>query len=176
MTALAAASPPGANRLLFNPSLAGGNALDRSPQVRGAYIGLDLRHTRADLIRAAMEGIALGLERALGVLRDLACLEDTMLVVGGCSKSALWRQIFADVYDMDIVQTNVDQGAAALGAMALAAVGSGLWPDFSRLDQIHQVVSITHPIPENRAQYARLIPIYRQAADYHAELGDLLAS
>ena len=56
MTAAAGRSPVGANRLLFNPSLAGGSSLDASPAVRGAFLGLDLGHTQADVIRATWKG------------------------------------------------------------------------------------------------------------------------
>jgi len=174
--ALAAQSPVGANRLLFNPSLGGGTTLDSSRNIRGAYLGLDLRHTQADLIRAAMEGIALGLRRVLDVLRELTPLADEMLLVGGGSRSALWRQICADVYNMTIVKTNIDQEAAALGAAAVAAVGTGLWPDFDRIDAIHKVEQITHPIAQNVMIYERLLPIFTKAAHYQAELGDMLAS
>jgi xylulokinase len=175
MTALAAESPVGANRLLFNPSLGGGTALDESRNIRGAYLGLDLGHTQADLIRAAMEGIALGLRRALDVFRDLTQLADEMLVVGGGSRSAVWRQIYADVYNMTIIKTNIDQDAAALGAAAVAAVGAGLWTDFSRIDDIHRIEQITHPIPQHTALYDRLLPIFVAAARFQSELGDMLA-
>lgn len=175
MTALAAGSPIGANRLLFNPALGGGTALDESRNIRGAYIGLDLCHTQADLIRAAMEGIALGLRRALDVFRDLTQLSDEMLVVGGGSRSALWRQIYADVYNMTILKTNIDQEAAALGAAAVAAVGTGLWTDFDRLDEIHRIEQVTHPVPEHVARYDGLLPIFVRAAGCQAELGDMLA-
>jgi xylulokinase len=137
---------------------------------------LDLRHTQADLIRAAMEGIALGLRRALDVLRKLTHLSDEMVIVGGGSRSALWRQIFADVYNMTIIKTDIDQQAAALGATAVAAVGVGLWPDFSRIDEIHKVEEITHPIPQNTAVYDRLLPVFVKAGQYQAELGDMLAN
>jgi xylulokinase len=70
MNAEAAKSPVGAGKLLFNPSLAGGSGSDRTPSVRGAYIGLDLKHTREDLIRSAMEGIALSLRIALDRLKE----------------------------------------------------------------------------------------------------------
>jgi xylulokinase len=176
MTALAAESSVGANQLLFNPSLGGGTALDGNRNIRGAYIGLDLRHTQADLIRAAMEGISLGLRRALDVLRKLTHLSDEMVIVGGGSRSALWRQIFADVYNMTIIKTNIDQQAAALGATAVAAVGVGLWSDFSRIDEIHKVEEITHPIPQNTAVYDKLLPVFVKAGQYQAELGDMLAN
>jgi xylulokinase len=176
MTALAEQSPPGANRLLFNPSLAGGTALDASPNVRGAYVGLDLRHTQADMIRAAMEGVALGLRLALDVLRGLSPISPEMVVVGGGSRVPLWRRILADVLDITIVKTNIDQQAAALGAMAVAAVGSGLWSDFAHIDEVHEIEDTSPPVPENRALYERLLPIYARAAEHQAEIGGMLAS
>jgi xylulokinase len=176
MTALAEQSPPGANRLLFNPSLAGGTALDASPNVRGAYVGLDLRHTQADLIRAAMEGVAMGLRLALDVLRGLTPISREMVLVGGGSRVPLWRQILADVFDITIVKTNIDQQAAALGAMAVAAVGTGLWSDFDHIDEVHEIEEITTPILENSAVYQRLLPIYAVAARHQAETGDMLAA
>jgi xylulokinase len=175
MTALAEQSPVGAHKLLFNPSLGGGTALDDSINIRGAFIGIDLGHTQADMIRATMEGIAMGLRLALDELRKLTHLSDEILVVGGGSRSKLWRQIYADVYNMHIVKTNVDQQAAALGAAALAAVGTGLWADFTKIDEIHQIESVTKPIPQNNAIYEQLLPIFVKAGKYQSELGDMLA-
>jgi xylulokinase len=175
MTALAEQSPIGANKLLFNPSLGGGTALDDSINIRGAFIGLDLGHTQADIIRAAMEGITMGLRLALDELRKLTRLSDEILVVGGGSQSTLWRQIYADIYNMDIIKTNVDQQAAALGAAAIAAVGTGLWEDFEKIDEIHQITSVTTPIAEHTQKYEQLLPIFVKAGHYQAELGDMLA-
>ncbi len=143
MTAEAAKSPIGANFLLFNPNMAGGTSLSASPNIRGAFLGLDLRHDRADMIRAAMEGIALELRIALDALRQMGTFESEMLVVGGGSHSKLWREILADVYEMNIVKTTIDQQAAALGAAACAAVGTGLWKDFSIIDRLHQVEDVS---------------------------------
>ena len=61
-----------------------------------------------------------------------------MVVVGGASRSDLWRQIFADAFEIDILKTNIGQEAGSLGAAAVAAVGSGLWDDFSPIDTIHR--------------------------------------
>jgi xylulokinase len=176
MADLAARSPVGANRLLFNPSLAGGTALEGGPNVRGAYLGLDLGHTQADLIRATMEGIAMGLRRALDSLRGLTRLSDEMVVVGGGSRSRLWRQICADLYGVPVVKTSVDQQAAALGAAAVAAVGAGLWPDFGKVDEIHVVEHVARPILEHTAVYNRLLPVFARAAEQQSELGEMLSS
>jgi xylulokinase len=174
MNELAATSPVGANKLLFNPSLAGGSSQEPSPRIRGAWSGIDLRHTRADLVRAGMEGIALNLGAVLEVLRRFVPLAPEMLMVGGGSRSALWRQIFADVSRMDCVKTNVDQDAASLGAAAVAAVGAGLWKGFGKVDEAHQVQGIQKPLPRNVETYRRLMPAFDMLRRHQAELGDLL--
>jgi xylulokinase len=174
MIQAAAQAPVGANKLLFNPSLSGGTSQDDSPNIRGAFMGLDLAHTRSDLIRAAMEGIAMGLRLALDEIRRLTDIGDEMVMVGGGSRSTFWRQIFADVYNMKVVKTNIDQQAAALGAAATIAVGLGWWKDFSVIDAIHEIESEIVPDPKNQAFYNQLLPIFQKAASSQAELGDML--
>jgi len=174
MTEMAASSTIGANKLLFNPSLAGGSSQEPTPDIRGAFSGLDLGHTRADLIRAGMEGIAMNLGAVLQVLREFTTLSDEMVIVGGGSKSSLWRQIFSDVFEMKIVKTNIGEDAGSLGAAALAAVGSGLWPDFSRMDEIHLVQDIKEPIPSNTEGYKKIYPVFEILRKSQAEIGELL--
>ncbi len=176
MTAEASLSPTGSNYLLFNPNLAGGTSMSPSINIRGGFIGLDLSHTRADLIRSVMEGVALELKIALTALQKMETFSGEMLVVGGGSHSRVWRQIFADVYEMDVVKTNIDQQAAALGAAACAAVGAGLWKDFDRIDEIHAVESITHPIEQNSEVYRKIMPVFIQAGSYLSDLGDKVAA
>ncbi len=174
MSELAASSPVGAHQLLFNPSLAGGSSQEPSPHIRGAFAGIDLRHTRGDLIRAGMEGIAMNLGAVLEVLRRFVPLGPEMLMVGGGSKSTLWRQIFADVYGMDCVKTNVDQEAGSLGAAAVAAVGAGLWKSFDAVDEVHKVQDVRKPVPGNMEKYRRLMPAFEMVRRHQAELGELL--
>jgi xylulokinase len=77
---------------------------------------------------------------------------------------------------MKIIKTNIDQQAAALGAAALAAVGTGIWPDFKIIDEIHAVEDVAEPVTENSAVYARLLPIFKKASQMHSEIGDMLAA
>jgi xylulokinase len=176
MTALAARSPVGAKKLLFNPSLAGGSSLEPSANIRGAFLGLDLGHAQADVIRAALEGIALNLRLALDELRNLGEVGMEMVVVGGGSRSALWRQILADALEIDIVKTNVGQEAGSLGAAAVAAVACGLWSDYQRIDETHQIEAISRPDPVNVRIYRELLPAFQQARLDQGRLGDRLAS
>ncbi|HVO18668.1 MAG TPA: FGGY-family carbohydrate kinase [Anaeromyxobacter sp.] len=174
MNEMAARSPLGANRLLFNPSLAGGSSQEPSPLVRGGFFGIDLRHTRDDLVRAVMEGVALNLGAVLAILRGYVRLDEEMLLVGGGSRSALWRQIFADVFGMRVVKTNVDQDAGSLGAAAVAAVGVGLWKDFSRVDAVHRSEAVHEPRPEAVHAYARLMKAFERTRTAEAEICQLL--
>ena len=174
MNQVAETSPVGANQLLFNPSLAGGTSQDASVHIRGAYIGLDLKHNQADLIRAAMEGIAMNLRLRLDLLRKYTPLEDEILFVGGGAKSPFYLGIFADVFNTRVIKTNIDQDAAALGAAATAAVGIGLWDDFSVIDQIHEVEATVIPDPENNKLYEKLLPIFSKASEYQAHIGELI--
>ncbi|MCL3781119.1 pentose kinase [Prolixibacteraceae bacterium JC049] len=174
LTALASTSPAGANKLLFNPTLAGGTLIDKSANVRGGFAGIDLRHTKADVVRSTMEGICMGLRVALDELRKLTQLEDEMLLVGGGSKSDFWRQMYADIYNTKVIKTNVDQQAAALGAAALAAVGTGLWDNFDTIDEIHKVEHTEKPGKEENYTYEQLLPIYKQLADNLSDISDQL--
>jgi xylulokinase len=127
-------------------------------------MNLDLRHTRADLLRAAMEGIALGLRNVLDELRKLAPVAEPLTLVGGGANSPLWRQIYANVYDMPVVRTRAGQQAAALGAAAVAGVGVGIWKDFGIIDEISTVTERNEPEVDAAAAYERLMVRYKQTS------------
>ncbi|KAB2702871.1 MULTISPECIES: xylulokinase [Brucella] len=165
MEACAASAPPGARGLLLVPTLGGGTSLEGGAEVRGAYIGLSLEHGRSELARAAYEGVAYGLRVALDELRGMTAIGKSMVTVGGGAKSAFWRQIFADILDIDVVKTSIDQEAATLGAAAIAFKALGLWADFTPLRSIHQIEAISRPSPQTHATYTNGLSGYRLAAE-----------
>lgn len=167
-------APAGSNRLLFNPSLAGGTSQDPSVNLRGGYIGLDLKHGKPELIRAVMEGIAMNLRLRLDLLRKFTWLENEILFVGGGAKSRFYLQIFADVFNSRIIKSNIDQDAGALGAAAVAAVGCGLWRDFSKVDEIHEVEEVVEAIVENNHIYEKLMPVFAKAVEMQSKISDAL--
>lgn len=167
-------SPVGANKLIFNPSLSGGSGIDKSPKIKGGFIGLELRHTRADIIRSVLEGIALNMRMALDVLKSCTKLSNQMLIVGGGAKSNVWRQIFADAYNMEVIKTDIDQDAASLGAAALAAVGCGLWDDYSQIEKAHSDKQVKQPISENSTKYEALLSLFIKISDIQSDIGDIL--
>ena len=172
---LAAQSPRGANGLLFVPTLGGGTSLEGGPSVRGALIGLDLLHARADILRAAFEGVALALRAALDELRRMTAVGGEIIMVGGGARSAFRRQIIADVFDMTVLKSGIDQQAAALGAAALAFVGTGLWKDFEPVLALHAAEHRVSPTPQAKDLYGVALKAFKAAAASQSELAGLLA-
>ncbi len=175
MNDLAAQSPIGANQLQFNPSLAGGAMIEQSKNIVGGFIGLQLSHTRNDMIRAALEGITYNLWYAMTVLQSCGVSISELLMVGGGAKSPYWRQMFADIFDMKMIKTVVDQNAASLGAAALAAYGLKLWDDYTPIDKAHKLQSVEQPNKNNTGLYRSHYNLSRYIAGWLADTGDKIA-
>ncbi len=176
MSYLAGECPPGANGVLFYPGLAGGTMQDPSPHLRGAFMNLELASGRNDLLRAIMEGVAMNLGSSLELLKKKAEVQEPVLFCGGGSRSAVWMQIFADILNVSVEKTDVDQSAASLGAAAIAARGLGLIPDYSVIPSVHSGRVLYHPNPENAAVYRRILPYFETVRKAAAELGDRIHS
>lgn len=167
---LAATAPAGANGVLFNPSLAGGSMLEPSASICGAFAGLKLGNSRADLIRATLEGIALNLRIALDLLKVYHPHIHEMLMVGGGTKSDFWMQLFADIYALKTEKTNIGQEAASLGAAALALKGIGIWSNYNRIDALHQTQQKFCPDSCNQDIYETAINRFKELTQAIATL------
>ncbi|MCC8152855.1 MAG: FGGY-family carbohydrate kinase [Tannerellaceae bacterium] len=161
-------TPPGSNGILFNPSLAGGSMMEPSPFMTGAFTGLKLSNSRADLLRATQEGIALNLWIALDLLKKAHPDIHEMLIVGGGAKSPVWMQIFADIYKLKINKTTIDQEAASLGVAALALKGTGIWKDYLPIDSLHRVEREYVPEPLNSELYDTILEHFKRLTQYIA--------
>lgn len=176
LTKMAAASPKGSNRVIFNPSLAGGSMLEESPNICGGYCGLSLGSSKEDIIRATLEGVALNLSISLEVLMKYCPDVEEMLIVGGGAKSDIWMQIFSECYGMPIALSSINQEAASLGAAALAFVGCDIWDDYSKMDDICSVESRVLPTEEGVEFYSKQLDLFKQFAHYMAKMGESLSS
>jgi len=176
LIAKASQSPIGANRLFFNPSLSGGSAAYLEPGIRGAFLGLDLKHDQSDIIRAVLEGIAMDLRIMFSKLEKLCSVPGDILIVGGGSKSKFWRQIFADIFNRSFCKTNIDQDAASLGAAALGAVGAGIWQDFSPIANIHQIEDKNIPDPVSSQKYRNILDVYQATWNPLGQISKLMGN
>jgi xylulokinase len=129
LTAEAGDVLPGSEGLLFLPYLSGERTPHPDPLARGAFVGLTVRHSRAHLTRAVMEGVAFGLRDSFELIKQASPGAITEVrVSGGGAKSQVWRQIMADILGVPLVVAEAIEGAA-YGAALLAGVGGGVWPD-----------------------------------------------
>ncbi len=145
ITEAAAASCIGANGVFFNPTLAGAPEASEFSNITGAFMNIRLGSTFNDLCRAVLEGITYELSAMWSRLNEMCSLSDEVVIVGGGSKSAFWRQMFADVFSCNFNRISTDQDAAALGAAAIAAVGSGTWKDFSEINSVIKDLETVFP-------------------------------
>jgi xylulokinase len=159
VSALAASAPPGSDGLVFLPYLSG----ERSPlwdaDARGAFVGLTLGTGRAQLYRAAMEGVAFALRHNLEVAAVAGAGVAELLAIGGATKSPLWMQIKADVTGVPLT-VSANENATPLGAAMLAAIGTGGGSVDDLVERwVQRGVSYT-PDPAAAERYSRLYKIY----------------
>jgi xylulokinase len=114
------AIPAGAGGILFLPYLQG-ERTPNLPKGSGVFHGLTTENMKPDFMaRAVVEGVTLGLAYGLRRFKDLGIVPEEIRLTGGGSKSAIWRQIAADVLGFPAVALRVTEGAA-LGAAIQAA-------------------------------------------------------
>lgn len=126
---LASQAPPGADNLLFVPYLSGAQSPDWSPNTRGCFIGLDLKHQRSHFARAVLEGITRSIYRVAKVIEAMLKKPfDEVYVTGGLTASPIWLQIAADMFGSTVIVPETSEGSAR-GAAMLAMISLGLKSD-----------------------------------------------
>lgn len=140
---LAQASAPGANGVSFAPYLLGERCPFSDPTATGAWAGLTISTAPADLARAVIEGVTMGLRQCADVAVDLAGAK-AVRVTGGGSRSEVWRQILADVFERPVETMATDAGPA-YGAALLAGVGIGHWSSVREATAHLKVTGVTEP-------------------------------
>ena len=159
----AADAPPGSEGLIFLPYLSGERTPYPDPLARGAWVGLTLRHKRGHLTRSVLEGVAFGLKDSFELIRGagLGSIKQVR-VSGGGAKSVLWRQILADVLDVELVTVNTTEGAA-YGAAILAGVGYGAWPDVdTACSSLLKIAEQVSPDPKQTGLYGLMHDQYKE--------------
>jgi len=161
LTRQASQAKPGCEGLIFLPYLMGERTPHLDANARGVLFGLTGRHTRADVIRAVLEGVAYSLKDSFEIFKKMRVPVTQVRASGGGGRSTLWRQIQADIFGTEICTVAADEGAA-YGAALLAAVGTGA---FSSVEQACtnsiSLTNFTQPIAANRNAYQQYYDIYR---------------
>ena len=156
----AEAIEPGAEGLLFLPYLTGERTPHLDPHARGAFVGLTVRHGRAHMTRAVMEGVAFSMRDGLEIMRGLGTPDDDLRAVGGGARSPLWLRLQAEVYGRAIRRTEVDEGPA-YGAALLGGVAAGVFADVAEASsRVRLRAEVTEPDGERARRYDELHAVY----------------
>jgi xylulokinase len=165
LTTQAANVPPGSDGLLWAPYLMGERTPYLDATARAMLVGLTASHTRAHIVRAILEGVAFSLRDSFSIFEEIGVPVKTIRLGGGGARSALWRQIQADVYQHEVETVEVEEGAA-YGAAILAGVGAKAWPSVdAACDAVVRVAGKTSPCSEDSlvmkcayASYRKMYP------------------
>jgi xylulokinase len=159
----AAGCPPGGNGLIFLPYLLGERSPYWNPAARGAFIGLTMPDGRAQMARAVLEGVGFNLRIILESLQSQGVEVEEMRLIGGGSKSAVWRQILADIYELPVTVLDLPYAATALGAAIAGGVGVGIYPDYSVAQTLAPVLERTEPQPETYPVYRAYYELFQES-------------
>lgn len=161
MDKLAESIKPGSDGLIVLPYFMG----ERSPiwdvNARGTIFGLTLRHTNVHIYRALLESVAYSLRHIMEDSNMAVSDNTNCVLIGGASRSGLWRQIIADVTGVPVVYS-LETVEAPLGDALIAAVSSGCVSDFKEIKEWIKFENTVQPIPENHERYTKLFSIYKK--------------
>ncbi len=152
LDAEAEAAGPGAGGVIALPYLLGEKTPIQDPDARGAFVGLTLATERGHLFRAVLESIAFGFRHHLDVFAELGQVPRRVRVTNGGARSALWKQVTADVLGLPL-ETLRSHPGSALGAAFVAGIGIGAfrgWDEIERFVEVGEVVE-----PRNHERYER---------------------
>lgn len=173
--ALAATAPAGANGLVVLPHFAGERTPLNDPDARGLIAGLTLGTTRADLVRAALEGTAYGVRHNLETMTAMGAAPRRLVAVGGGARNRTWLQAVSDVTGVpqDVPERTT---GAAYGDAFLAALATRLVPDISALNgQWVRIAETLQPDPATRETYDALYRVYLDLYPATRDLSHTLA-
>jgi xylulokinase len=164
--------PPGANGVTFLPYLQGRSGEKLNEKARGAFIGMTLGTTKADIARAVMEGISYETYDTINGHAAAGTDMRAVRLTGGATKSPMWCQMLADIFKMPVQLPEVSE-TGCLGAAMYAGVGAGVYKDCR--DAARKVVklgSVYEPNPEKAAAYEEAYKRYQSYYDA-MELGKI---
>lgn len=160
-------APIGAEGVSMLPFL-NGERVPALPHATGSILGLDATNlTQANLCRAVVEGTTFGLRYGLDLLRASGIKSANIRLIGGGAKSAVWRQIVADIMDTPVICTEQAEAAALGAAIQAAWCHATLDSAGETLDSLcARCVSLdnsseTRPVPQNVASYQQVYERYR---------------
>ena len=153
----------GARGVVFLPYLTGERCPHANPNAKGVFYGLSLQHDLGDMARSVMEGVTFGLKEIYELIQNAKpdMKPKEILSSGGGSKSPLWRQIQADIFNLPVKTLTGAAEGGAYGGAIVAGVGAGIWASVEEAAKSLTEETLTMPIAENVAKYEEILATYK---------------
>lgn len=156
---------PGSNGLVVLPYFSGERTPINDPKARGVIAGLTLSHTRADVYRALLEGVAYALRHNLETMQEAGTDLTRLVAVGGGTRNNAWLQLISDCLGQP-QHLPANTTGASLGDAFLAGLGVGVFNDLRPLhEEWVKWDRVIEPDMRRHARYNDYYPIYRRTYD-----------
>lgn len=159
LTSIAKQVPAGSDGLIFHPFLGGERAPIWDGNARASFFGLTRQHSRAHMVRAALEGIVYNLYTVELALKEATGEPTEIRAAGGFARSPLWRQMLADIFEEPVTIPEAFE-SGCLGAMVIAQISLGLADDLSVVNKFIGKKNTYQPDPKTFENYREIMPIY----------------
>ena len=165
---------PGSEGLLFLPYLIGERSPWWNPEARACFVGLSLKHGRAHMVRAVMEGVAFNMRLIADAFSEQGMRFGSVRMIGGGARSATWRQIFADVLELPVTTLTFMEEATSIGAAIAGGVGIGLYSGLEEAVRIVKETGSTFPEPARSQAYQRNRAAFRRCYEQMVPIFSML--
>ncbi len=163
-------SPPGANGLIFLPYFSGERTPIHDPLAKGSVFGLNLTHTRGDIYRALLEGIANGTAHVIDTYRDVGQSPQRILAVGGGVRNKTWVQATSDIGRVPQIIAEKTVGASYGNAfLAACALGTARPEDIEAWNPERE-----RAVPRDLAVYKKQYELFRKLYEQTREIAAAL--
>ncbi len=164
--------PAAFDGLYFLPHILGERSPYWNPKAAGVFAGIERHHSRGNLVKAVLEGVAFNLKTCIEAFRENNRKIDSVDVIGGGAESALWMQIFSDVWGIPVRQRSIVEEANSLGAAVTTLVGLGK----AKFEDVKNLSSIKREFLPDQSNHERYLEAHKIFLDSYKIQEDWFAS
>ncbi|MCG9788499.1 xylulokinase [Vibrio mediterranei] len=150
------------SKVIFLPHLSGERTPHNDPKAKGVFFGMTHETSKADIAQAVLEGVGFALADGLDALHQTGLTPEEVSLIGGGARSAYWRQMLTDIFDMKLVYRSGGEVGPALGAARLARLGTEHGATISDVCPVPELVAVHQPQAERTKALSVKRDTYRQ--------------
>ena len=167
---------PGAEGVLFLPTLMGSRTPYWDANTRGCLMGFTLYHDQRHIARAVYEGIAFALNSCAEAMKECGAPLSSMMLTGGGARSGLWPDMLAAIFGLETHVHQAPGETTSLGAAIAAGVGVGMFASYEKAAEVVRARSVHAVNPQWQEAYRRYYPLYAQIYERIRPINDQIAA